>query len=202
MMSHRKRDMLYLALALVLGIAGYVAFRAMYFAGAPMPFAQEMVLVFLGAVATIVLTAALLNRQTELELHKEARVLVLQHKSEIYMGCIEKVAEIVEAERHDPELIDDLRVLGHKLAVVGSRKVVMRFEDVLRGLLSGLRDGRLSGGDGEAVMQSLANMTAEMRRDFLQEDEPGQIADDLGLIQRNSRRMEQLDDIEAPGAER
>lgn len=199
-MQHRKRDMFYLALALALGIAGYLGFRAMYFAGEPMPFAQEMVLVFLGAVATIVLTAALLNRQTELELHKEARVLVLQQKSDIYMSCIEKIAEIVEAERYDPELIDDLRVLGHKLAVVGSRKVVMRFEDVLRGLLSGLRDGRLSGEDGEAVMGSLANMTAEMRRDFLQEDEPEQLADDLGLIQRNSRRMEQLDDIEAPGA--
>jgi hypothetical protein len=34
------------------------------------------------------------------------------------MACIEKVAEIVETARHDAKLIDELRVLSHKLAVV------------------------------------------------------------------------------------
>jgi peptidoglycan/LPS O-acetylase OafA/YrhL len=82
------------------------------YGGRALPFAQEMTLVFLGGVVTIALTAALLNRQTELELRKEGRVIILQQQCAIYMACIEKVAKIVENIRHDAVLIDDLRVLG------------------------------------------------------------------------------------------
>ncbi|GAB6164025.1 hypothetical protein JCM19992_00250 [Thermostilla marina] len=192
--KYRGRDLAYVAVALVIGGLGYLAFRAMYFAGATMPFAQEMVLVFLGAVATIYLTAALLNRQTELELRKEGRVIVLQQKYDIYIACIEKVAQIVEAERYDPALIDQLRVLNHKLAVIGSIEAVEAFAVVLDRLLSGLRDGRLSGVDGEQVMAALADMTAAMRKDMLEEIGMDDDATTLVTIRGNSERMEQLDD--------
>ncbi len=192
----KGRDAAYLLVGTGLGVAGYFAFRAMYFAGAPMPFAQEMVLVFLGAVATIYLTAALLNRQTELELRKEGRVIVLQQKNEIYMACIEKVAEIVEAERHDPELIDELRVLNHKLSVVGSSEVIGTFEAVLERLTAALRDGLLSGGDAQSVMTAVAEMTSAMRKDILQEVGAGEEKLTRAIILRNSGRMERLDEIE------
>lgn len=198
-MSNRLRDLAYLAIATVLAVAGYFAFRELYFAGDRLPFAQEMVLVFLGAVATIYLTAALLNRQTELELRKEGRVIVLQQKSDIYMACIEKVAQIVEAERHDPVLIEDLRILNHKLAVVGSAEVVVRFEAVLDRLLTGFGDRLLSGREGESVMEALAELTAAMRTDILAEVGLEGAAEALQAIRRNSRRMEQLDDIKETG---
>ena len=97
-----------------------------------------MILVFLGAAATIYLTAVLLNRQTELELRKEGQVLLFQQKHDTYMRVIEKVAEIVERERHDFALIDELRVISHKLAVVGSAPVVEAFRRVLDLLVDGL----------------------------------------------------------------
>lgn len=78
-----------------------------------------MTLIFVGAVVTIVLTAALLNRQTDLELRKEGRVIIIQQQCDIYMTFIEKVAEIVETARYDAKLIDEMR-LSHKLAVVAS----------------------------------------------------------------------------------
>ncbi len=62
----------------------------MYLAEDILPFAQEMTLIFLGAVVTIILTAALLNRQTDLELRKEGRVIILQQQCDIYMACIER----------------------------------------------------------------------------------------------------------------
>ncbi|GAB4532289.1 MAG: hypothetical protein Tsb0024_01170 [Ruegeria sp.] len=196
-MAQRKRDIQYLAVATLVAIGGYFGFRAMYFAGEPAPFAQEMVLVFLGAVATIYLTAALLNRQTELELRKEGRVIVLQQKSDVYMGCIEKVAEIVEVGRHDPELIEHLRVLNHKLAVVASAEVVDRFTAVLDQLVAGLEDRSLTDADGEKVMHALADLTIAMRQDILQEVGLTGQAEALGAIRRNSRRMETLDDLDS-----
>ena len=193
-MTYRSRDLAYLVVAVVCGIGIYFMFRTMYMAEQPLPFAQEMTLVFLGGVVTIALTAALLNRQTELELRKEGRVIILQQQCAIYMACIEKVANIVENIRHDAVLIDDLRVLNHQLAVVASEEVVVRFEAVLDALLSGFADGALSGADGEKVMQSVADLTTAMRSDVLQNTALTS-TNAASAIRQNSRRMEQLDDL-------
>ncbi|APR55314.1 hypothetical protein CA223_23205 [Sphingomonas koreensis] len=193
-MTYRSRDLAYLVVAVVCGIGIYFMFRTMYMAEEPLPFAQEMTLVFLGGVVTIALTAALLNRQTELELRKEGRVIILQQQCAIYMACIEKVAKIVENIRHDAVLIDDLRVLNHQLAVVASEEVVVRFEAVLDALLSGFADGALSGADGEKVMQSVADLTTAMRSDVLQNTALTS-TNAASAIRQNSRRMEQLDDL-------
>ena len=136
-MSNRLPDLAFAGAAAALGIGILFVFRSMYLAEDILPFAQEMTLIFLGAVVTIILTAALLNRQTDLELRKEGRVIILQQQCDIYMACIEKVAEIVETARHDAKLIDELRVLSHKLAVVASAGVVSSFEQVLESLVIG-----------------------------------------------------------------
>ena len=193
-MTYRSRDLAYLVVAVVCGIGIYFMFRTMYMAEEPLPFAQEMTLVFLGGAVTIALTAALLNRQTELELRKEGRVIILQQQCAIYMACIEKVAKIVENIRHDAVLIDDLRVLNHQLAVVASEEVVVRFEAVLDALLSGFADGALSGADGEKVMQSVADLTTAMRSDVLQNTALTS-TNAASAIRRNSTRMEKLDDL-------
>ena len=195
-MRYGWRDASYLAIATLLAVLGYFVFRGMYFVSETQPFAQEMVLVFLGAVATIYLTASLLNRQTELELRKEGRVIVLQQKSDVYMSCIEQIAAIVEEEEHNPVMIDRLRVLNHKLAVIGSPDVVTRFTAVLDILLAGLRDRNLSGREGEKVMASLAEVTFAMRQDLLQEIGLQENAESLKSVRLNSKRMEQLDDLE------
>lgn len=194
-MSNRLPDLAFAAAAAALGIGIVFLFRSMYLAEDTLPFAQEMTLIFLGAVVTIILTAALLNRQTDLELRKEGRVIILQQQCDIYMACIEKVAEIVETARHDAKLIDELRVLNHKLAVVASAGVVSSFEQVLESLQSGFADGTLSDGDGERVMNAVADLTIAMRSDVLHAAAfPSQNTE--RAVRLNSRRMEKLDDLE------
>lgn len=193
-MKYSLRDLAYLVVATSFGVGIYFMFRAMYMSEEPLPFAQELTMVFLGAVVTIALTAALLNRQTELELRKEGRVIILQQQCDIYMSCIEKVAEIVENAKHEAGLIDDLRVLNHKLAVVASEEVVIRFAVVLDALLSGFADGALSEADGEKVMQSVADLTTAMRSDVLQNTALTS-TNAASTIRRNSTRMEKLDDL-------
>ncbi|CTQ47258.1 hypothetical protein LAL4801_05720 [Roseibium aggregatum] len=198
----RVRDLAYLLVSIAVGGAAYFAFRVMYFGSETVPFAQEMVLVFLGAVATIYLTAVLLNRQTELELRKEGQVIILQQKNDIYMACIEKVAEIVETARHDDDLIDELRVLNHKLAVLGSSDVIASFEKVLDSLISGLGDGKLNSNDGSNVMNAVAEMTSAMRKDILEEIVAGNMQKTRESILRNSNRMQRLDQIDLGSSDR
>ncbi len=129
-MSNRLPDLAFAAAAAA-GHQDRFRFRSMYLAEDILPFAQEMTLIFLGAVVTIILTAALLNRQTDLELRKEGRVIILQQQCDIYMACIERSQRSCKTARHDAKLIDELRVLSHKLAVVASAGVVSSFEQVL-----------------------------------------------------------------------
>lgn len=193
--SHSLRSV-YLALMVGVLALGYMLYRQLYLSANTAPFAQEMVLVFVGAVATIFLTAALLNRQTELELSKEARVLLFDQKNAVYMAAIEKVAEIVERRERKPSLIDELRVIGHKLAVVGSPEVVRSFQTVLDQLLEGLDDGTLSNTDAEEIMHAVAELTISMRRDMLNEVGTGREDSAKMLIRKNSRQMERLDDLD------
>ena len=194
--SFRGRDVAYLVISIVLVGVGYAAYRGLYFVGENFPFAQEMILVFLGAAATIYLTAVLLNRQTELELRKEGQVLLFQQKHDTYMRVIEKVAEIVEREHHDFALIDELRVISHKLAVVGSAPVVEAFRRVLDLLVDGLEDGQLNGNDAEQVMHAVAEVTIAMRSDISSDNDPEALRSAAETIMANSRKIERLDDIE------
>ena len=187
--SFRGRDVAYLVISIVLVGVGYAAYRGLYFVGENVPFAQEMILVFLGAAATIYLTAVLLNRQTELELRKEGQVLLFQQKHDTYMRVIEKVAEIVERERHDFALIDEL-------AVVGSAPVVEAFRRVLDLLVDGLEDGQLNGNDAEQVMHAVAEVTIAMRSDISSDNDPEALRSAAETIMANSRKIERLDDIE------
>ncbi|WP_120252574.1 hypothetical protein [Sphingobium sp. YG1] len=177
-------------------VFGYALYHELYVIASRFPFAQETILVFLGAVATIFLTALLLERQTELELSKDARVHLFDQKNSVYMAAIEKVAESAAKRDPDPALIDELRVIGHKLAVIASPEVIKSFSSVLGRLLRGLNDGNLTNADAEEVMHAVAELTLGMRCDML--DEIGSAKNDTAqeLIRRNSRQMERLDDLD------
>ncbi|RJX70552.1 hypothetical protein D6858_02150 [Tsuneonella suprasediminis] len=192
----RIREIVWLAGILAALVFGYALYHELYVGASRFPFAQETILVFLGAVATIFLTAMLLNRQTELELSKEARVHLFDQKNSVYMAAIEKVAEIAAKRDPDPDLIDELRVIGHKLAVIASPEVIKSFQSVLDRLLRGLNDGNLTNADAEEVMHAVAELTLGMRSDML--DEIGSAKNDTAqeLIRRNSRQMERLDDLD------
>lgn len=198
--THLRRDMIYIGVAASLLIVGYAAFRFLFYAGDGAVFAQESILVLLGATATIFITALLLNRQTELELRKEGSVLLLTQKNAIYMAAIETVADIVERRRYDDDLIDALRVLNHKLAVVGSGGVIEAFHVVLQKLLAGLSAGVLTEKAAEEVMHAIAEVTVAMRIDMLSEI-GGEIDETVRrTILSNSRGMERIDDIESDGS--
>ena len=195
--KHRRVDLAYMVLAVAILVVGYSAFRFLFYAGEGAVFAQESILVLLGAVATIFITATLLNRQTELELRKEGSVLLLEQKNTVYMTAIEIVADIVEGRRYDDDLVDALRVLNHKLAVVGSGEVITAFRAVLDNLLTGLGHGELSEEAAERVMHAIAEVTIAMRADVLSEI-GGEIDDTVrDAILANSRGMERIDDLES-----
>jgi len=179
-----------LFLYIVAMVAGYFAFRLLYGVSDNFPFSQELLLVFLGAIATILITALLLNQQTELELRKEGQVLLLDQKSATYMALIEHIGEITEKGRLDPEALAELRVLNHKLAMIGSADVIGQFSDVLRRLDDSTRDQSISDAEQAQIMQSVAVLTYHMRRDLLGRIEGEDDQQVLQKIVANSNDLE------------
>jgi hypothetical protein len=179
-----------LFLYIVAMVAGYFAFRLLYGVSDSFPFSQELLLVFLGAIATILITALLLNQQTELELRKEGQVLLLDQKSTTYMALIDHIGEIVEKGRLDPDGVAELRVLNHKLAMIGSADVIGQFSDVLRRLDTATEDQTISDAEQAQIMQSVAVLTYHMRRDLLGRIEGEDDQQVLQKIVANSNDLE------------
>jgi len=179
-----------LLLYIVAMVAGYFAFRLLYGVSDNFPFSQELLLVFLGAIATILITALLLNQQTELELRKEGQVLLLDQKSTTYMALIEHIGEIVEKGRLDPEGVAELRVLNHKLAMIGSADVIGQFSNVLKQLDDASEDQKITDSEQARIMQAVAVLTYHMRRDLLGRIEGEDGAQVLHKIVSNSNDLE------------
>ncbi len=158
---------LVLALLLACIVAGYLGFRYFYGISGDFPFSQELLLVFIGAIATVLITALLLNQQTELELRKEGQVLLLDRKAEVYAQMIEHIGEMVEKGRMAADQVAELRVLNHKLAMVGSADVIARFNDVLARLDAAVNDQHMEPHEKDRIMHSVAVLSYHMRRDLL-----------------------------------
>lgn len=178
-------------LVIVTLVVGYATFRYFYHVADDFPFSQEILLVFIGATATVLITAALLNRQTELELRKEGQVLLLDQKAATYTALIEHLGEIVEKGRLAPEALAELRVLNHKLAMIGSAEVITHFSKVLRLLDKAVRDTFIEEREGREVMAAVAVLTFYMRRDLLGRIEDEDEARVLETIKANNADIDQ-----------
>ena len=179
-----------LFLFIVAMTAGYFAFRLLYRVSDEFPFSQELLLVFLGAIATILITAMLLNQQTELELRKEGQVLLLDQKSATYMALIEHIGEIVEKGRLEVSALAELRVLNHKLAMIGSADVIAQFSDVLKRLDDASGDQEITDVEQALIMRAVAVLTYHMRCDLLGRIEREDRSQVLHKIVENSNDLE------------
>ncbi len=161
-----NRPVLFLLVLLTMA-AGYLVFRYYYDISDQFPFAQEIILVFIGAVVTVLITALLINQQTELELRKEGRVLLLDLRAKIYSDIIEHVGCMIRKPRLEREDMATLRMLTHKLSMVAGAEVLHHFNRVLDEIEKGARDGSYSASEEDAVMRAVAELTFYMRRDLL-----------------------------------
>ena len=68
----------YIILTAITFVIGFVFLHSAYYEHTKNPYAQEIVLIVFGTIATILITAALLNKQSELELDKEHHIKIFE----------------------------------------------------------------------------------------------------------------------------
>ena len=151
-------------------VGGYLFLRLAYHMSDNMPFTQEIILVVLGTIATILITAMLLNKQTSVELEKEQSVKFIELKTEIYQNLINNIEEILLLDEINKKELMKLRFHTHHLAIVASPEVLheyRNFLDVLNETI--IQDKEVSSSDVELVYEALAKLTIFIRSDLIGE---------------------------------
>jgi len=165
-----KNNVVLMVLSGIVFVGGYLFLRLAYNMSDKMPFTQEILLIVLGTIATILITAMLLNKQTSVELEKEQSVKFIELKTEIYKNLIDNIEEILLLEEINKKELMKLRFHTHRLAIVASPEVLKEYRDFLDVLNKTiLKDKEVSSNDVELVYEALAKLTIFIRSDLIGE---------------------------------
>jgi hypothetical protein len=164
-----RDNLLYLLLTAIVVVGGYAFLRYAYKVTDRAPFTQEIVLIILGTVATVLITAMLLNKQTEVELRKEQSIKFIELKSDIYMDFINHIEQLMLEKTVTEKDQIRLQFLTHKLAMVASPAVLMEYQRFLEVFNRSARDEALDRDEGRFISDGLAKLTVSIRQDLVGE---------------------------------
>jgi len=165
-----KDNSILMLLSAIVFVGGYFFLRLAYHMADKMPFTQEIILIVLGTIATILITALLLNKQTSVELEKEQSVKFIELKTETYQSLIDTLEEIMLLETVTQDELTKLRFNTHRLAIFASPDVLKEYRnflDVFNKYI--VSDKHVSVEDEDFISEALAKLTVYIRADLVGE---------------------------------
>jgi len=162
-----ERSSKYLLIAIATFIFGYLFLRFSYFTSGKDPFAQEIVLIVLGTLVTIAITAALLNKQSEVEIEKEQRVKIFDLRAKLYFELIEFVENILVKNTIDETDLLKLEFLTHKISIIASENVLHSYSGLIETIKETSLDSQISALESDELSTKLANLCGKIRYDLI-----------------------------------
>jgi len=187
-MSTITKQFSYLILTFLTLVAGYAYLRYAYKVTDSTPFTQEIVLIILGTIATVFITALLLNKQTAVEIEKEQNIKFLDLKAQTYERLLDLMEDMAIQSSFTGKDITKLQFVTHRLAIFASPGVLNEYTNFLNVVSQISKDGTFSN-DTEQLSEALGKLTIEIRFDLLGENESTEsysIAQIKNMIQKNS----------------
>ena len=166
MQKIRQKQIIFMLLTAITVIGGYAYLRYAYKVTDSMPFTQEIVLIILGTIATVLITAMLLNQQTAVEIEKEQSIKFIELKARTYEQLIGLIEEMSLANGFTNKEIIRLQFVTHRLAIFASPAVLNEYQKFLDVIGVTARDGTFAG-DSEEVSHALSQLTVQIRADLL-----------------------------------
>jgi hypothetical protein len=157
----------YLLLSLFTFIIGYIFLRFAYLSTKEIPFVQEIVLIILGTIATIAITAALLNKQSEIEIEKEQRVKIFNLKSNLYFELIGFIEKIILKGRIEKNDLIALEFLTHKISTIANPEVLKEYSNFINIIKNTALDSKISSLESDELSLGLANLCGKIRYDLI-----------------------------------
>jgi len=184
----QSKQLTYLLLTLLTLVAGYAYLRYAYKVTDSAPFTQEIVLIILGTIATVFITALLLNKQTAVEIEKEQNIKFLDLKAQTYERLLDLMEEMSVENKLTDNDITKLQFITHRLAIFASPAVLNEYNHFLEVVSEISKDGTFDD-DTKILSEALGRLTIQIRFDLLNENPSGKTytADQIKkLIKKNS----------------
>ncbi len=165
-----NKRFLYLILIMTTFVTGYLFLKNAYLTTNSSPFTQEIVLIVLGTIATILITAALLNKQSEVEIDKEQRVKFFNIKSDLYFELIAFIEKIIRKREIDSRDFITLEFLSHKISIVASPEVLKEYSNFVRVIKDSSEDIKITNIESNAMSLHLAKLCGKIRNDLVSKE--------------------------------
>ncbi len=178
----------YLIVSIITFIVGYIYLRLAYTNTSENPFGQEIVLIVLGTVVTIAITAALLNKQSEIEIEKEQRVKVFDMKSGLYFDLINFIEELIRKEKIDSKDLITLEFLTHKISIIANPEVLHEYANLIQVIKKTSADTKISDLESDALSGHLAKLCGKIRYDLLPREDQD-LESTLSVIESNIQKI-------------
>ncbi len=164
-------------------LIGYIFLQSAYYSSIKMPYVQETILVILGTIATMSVTAALINKQSEVELEKEQRVKIFDLKSNLYMELIDLIQDVIIKGSISKTDMVKLEFLTHKISILANVEVLEEYSNLIETIKKSAADGKLSVLESDELSMKLASLCGKIRYDLILRDEKEQFVQ--SLIKKN-----------------
>jgi len=165
-----KESTKYLIISILTFVVGYLFLRYAYLHTENIPFTQEIILIILGTIATIAITAALLNKQSEIELEKEQRVKIFELKSNLYFELIDIIEKVILKGEIDKNDLISLEFLTHKISTIANQEVLKEYSNFLKIFKETSSDTKITPMESDELSASLAKLCGKIRYDLILKD--------------------------------
>jgi hypothetical protein len=165
-MFNNNKSLLYFLLSLLTFISGYTYLRYAYKVTDETPFTQEIILILLGTLVTMFITALLLQKQTSVEIEKEQSIRYIGLKTTIYQQLLELLENMSIVDEFTKKEIIKLQFLTHRLAIIASPEVIEAYQ-IFLSKLQKISSDRSFEGEMDTLHNSLCLLTLQIRKDIL-----------------------------------
>lgn len=167
----QRENLFYLLTTAAVVVGGYAFLRYAYRVTDRTPFTQEIVIIVLGVIGTVLITATLLNKQTEVELRKEQSIKFIELKTRVYMGLYELIESMLIKGDITPRELMHLQFMTHKLSLVASPNVLFQYAEFLNIFTASAADLNIDPQQANAISRALARLAVEIRKDLVGEQD-------------------------------
>lgn len=154
-----------LSLAVILALSSFVVFRV-FINQTISSYAIEITAAFVGTLLTIIITAILLNHQTNNELRKEKNVKIYETKVDAYTALMEKIEEILLKDEVDEKAPIQLQIIFQKLAFVAGINVLEQLKKFAEVFADASKDGRITKDERQRILSAFGALSVEIRDDL------------------------------------
>jgi len=184
----KNKSIFYLLISILTFVTGYVFLKLAYYDSSETPFTQEIVLIVLGTIATIAITAALLNKQSEVELEKEQRVKIFDIKSDLYFELINFIEELIRKGEIDKKDMVTLEFLTHKISVIANPEVLKEYSNFVQIVKQTSADTKITTLESDQMSEQLAKLCGKIRYDLINKEKNSEI-DVQKIIDNNIKKI-------------